>query len=767
MKRILSLVIVAALVLGLLIAPASAAGTFSDVDDPLTLEAVEILHQLGVIDGKPGGIFDPSGTFTRGEFCKMALTVLNRQGEAAAQSSRVIFNDVTASHWALGYINAAARSGEDANPIIQGTGDGRFLPDQAITYGQATAILMRCLGYSDADVGTSGKTWYAGYMLTAKDIGLLDNITELANGDAALTRDTAALLFQNLLFTKPKADDKMFLESQLGGSVSQSQLILSLGDALTGGGYAVRTEEKSYRTFRADLDASFQGQRAKLVLDRNGDVLTLWKDEDFTTQSVRISSAEARYVITDDNTMIKVTADTPVWLSQGSKSTYGEEYTKLAPGATAIFCYDKTDTLAYIYLTSSVQTQKAAVAQPDTAPFAAILPSGEVAVYKNGVLSSLSQVKDYDVGVLDAGAKVLNVTDNKLTGVYENAAPSPVSPSTITVMGHAFPVLDAALDDLVHFKIGDKVTLLLTQDYEVAGVVSPSEVSAVAYGVARIQGSDKDFTATVTLAGSTVELSGAVSSSALSANAAPGRLVAVSSSKAGELTLSYPDLTAPSGSWNVSKGTLGKLTVLPQVAVYDKVEGGALKAVSLSDVTLKTIPASKIFHYATDNAGNVNLLILNDVTGECYTYGLFSKKDVEESGSGSLTTRNAKIFLQNSASEGDGTSFISGRGFSGKVGSYYGIAPSLSTRGGTPLPAASVELRQLATVPRSAFGENTVTVNGTEYPLASNIDLSCYNASAKTWFDSLDDALAYASRLTLYIDRSLDKGGKVRLVVVQ
>ncbi len=770
MKRIFSLVLAAALVLGFSIVPAAAAGTFSDVHGPLASEAVEILHQLGVVDGKPGGVFDPDSSLSRAEFCKMALTVLNRQGEAAAQSSRVIFNDVTATHWALGYINAAARSGEDAHPIIQGTGDGRFLPNDAITYGQATAILMRCLGYTDADVGVGGKTWYAGYLLTAEGVGLLDDIAEPVDGDAALTRSAAAVLFHNLLFASPKEEDKLFLETQLGGSVTGSQLVLSLGEPLSGGGYAVRTDKGSARTFRAGLALSFQGQRAKLVLDRNGDVLTLWRDEDFTTKTVRITSAEARYVLADDGEMVKVPADTPLWLSQGTESTYGEEYTKLAPGATAILCYDKTDALVYIYLTGSTQTQTAAVALPNTRPFAAILPSGEVAVYKNGVLSTMSAVKDYDVGVLDPGAKVLSVSDNKLTGVYENAAPSPVSPSTVTVMGHAFPVLDAALADLTHFKIGDRVTLLLTQDYQVAGVVSPDKVSALAYGVAQVQGSKDDYTATVTLASGgvgKVTLSGKVNISSLSAAAAPGRLVAVSSSKAGELTLTYPDLTPPTSPWSPSKGKLGSLTVLPQAAVYDKVEGGALKAVSLADVTVKSVPADKILHYATDSAGNVNLLILSDVTGECYTYGLLSKRDVDESYGDALSTKNLKVFLQNSAGEGDGTAFIDGQGLSGKLGSYYGVAPSLSNRGGTPLLAASVELRQLGTVPRSAFGTTTVTFNGADYPLASNIDDLCYNASAKTWFSSLDDALAYSSRLTLYFDRSLDAGGKVRLVVAK
>ena len=60
-----------------------------------------------------------------------------------------------------------------------------------------------------------------------------------------------------------------------------------------------------------------------------------------------------------------------------------------------------------------------------------------------------------------------------------------------------------------------------------------------------------------------------------------------------------------------------------------------------------------------------------------------------------------------------------------------------------------------------------MTANGVTYPLAGNIDQCCFNAVSETWFDSLDDALAYASTLTLYYDKAPDQGGKVRLVVAK
>ncbi len=105
-KKLVSSLLCGALLVGLLVSPAAAA--FPDVTDPELSEAVEVLRQLEVVNCKPDGTFDPAGTFTRGEFCKMALTILGRAEERQLYTGRVIFSDVTAAHWALGWINAAA-----------------------------------------------------------------------------------------------------------------------------------------------------------------------------------------------------------------------------------------------------------------------------------------------------------------------------------------------------------------------------------------------------------------------------------------------------------------------------------------------------------------------------------------------------------------------------------------------------------------------------------------------------------------------------------
>ena len=104
-KQCISGLLAAALLAGLVaLAPASAAGgsAFTDITDAAQANAAETLRVLGVVDGTGGSAFNPGGTLTRAEFCKMAVEILGRGDEEPAQRNRTIFTDVGSGHWARG-----------------------------------------------------------------------------------------------------------------------------------------------------------------------------------------------------------------------------------------------------------------------------------------------------------------------------------------------------------------------------------------------------------------------------------------------------------------------------------------------------------------------------------------------------------------------------------------------------------------------------------------------------------------------------------------
>lgn len=769
-KKLISTLLCGALLAGALVSPAAA--TFPDVTDPKLAEAVEVLRQLEVVNGRPDGTFDPAGTFTRGEFCKMALTILGRAEEQQLYAGRVIFSDVTAAHWALGWINAAAAVREGVTPLVRGRGDGTFAPDAPITSGEAVTILMRCLGYTDADMGGEGGSWYAGAMARARSIQLLEGLEGLT-GSETVTRAQAATLFENLLYTKSKDSTDIFLKTVLGGNVGEAQLVLEVkGKALAAGGWALKTDKGSFVTFRDDLSTALQGRMCKPVTDREGNVLALQADEDYTVRAVRIRSAEARYVVTEDGEQLLVKGEVPLWRSGKDQETYTSAYKEITPGSTALFCYDKTDTLVSIYFTADSATAVTAVAKEGSRPFDGAWTDTPTAVYKNGLKASLGDVKPYDVGTFDQRTGVLELSDRKLTGVYENAVPSPVSPDTITVMGcEGIQVLDCALADLSRFHLGDRVTLLLDRQNQVAGVVSPGEAEDKTLGLATVVKGGEDslgqiYTATVTTTGG-LTLKGRVRTNDESMQAAPGKLWEVRSEKLGWLELTTPSSAAVTGDWNVGAMTLGSCKVSPWAAVYDKVEGGQTVEVGVEAVTSATVPADKISFVHLDGAGAVDAVVLRDVTGDAYTYGVTDyvqgSRQINQWGGLSFSTPNT-VTVTNG---GGDTKLVSSVDFGAKGMEYAGLAPALYTRSGETTLAGYRTLTAYTGVHRADFGEDSVDVDGVTWPLAGNIDSCCYNGRSETWFKSLDAALSYASTLTVYCDRSPAEGGKVRLVVVE
>ena len=112
MKQLLTRCAALALALAMVLSltGALAADTvFTDITDPETARNVEVLRMMGVIDGVTATTFEPNGTLTRAQFCKMAVEALGKSDQAVIYQNYTIFPDVKAGFWAAGYINLAVR----------------------------------------------------------------------------------------------------------------------------------------------------------------------------------------------------------------------------------------------------------------------------------------------------------------------------------------------------------------------------------------------------------------------------------------------------------------------------------------------------------------------------------------------------------------------------------------------------------------------------------------------------------------------------------
>lgn len=802
-RRFLSGLLTAALVVGLLVLPpASAAGTsgFTDIADARTADAAEMLRLLGVVDGTGGTSFKPGGTLTRAEFCKMTVEIMGRGGEEPAQRSRTIFTDVGPTYWARGYVNLASSitigggTGEDASAgtrLIMGVGDGTFQPNRPITYGEAVTILMRVLGYSDGDVAT-GTNWYDGYVGLGQSSGLADGLT-ISGGDN-ITRGQAAILFYNLLFTESKGGDQIYLTT-LGGSLENNAIILSTNatadDGTTG---SVLTTSGTYKTDRATFDETLNGTRGQLVLDKEKKLLAVLPEEGSTLRSVTVmGTPEANAIPVLGDETISVTLQTPVYKSDSqSADTYENVWTSLRSGTPLKLCFNGSGQLDYIYMSAGgavVSDDNVLVAKNKPSgtsnPFASLSDGKTPQIFKNGIPADLTDLRQYDVGTYDAGSNTLFVSDLKLTGLYENAYPNSNAPSTVTVMGAEFSVLPSAIPDLAQFKVGDRMTLLLTTTGQVAGAVSTDVAKSNAVGVAKVTagGEGSDGTAEITLLDGLITLKGSTTGS----EKLNGYLVTVSSGRRGYLTLSRVNGKGASGILNLTTGRVGTKALSEGARFFEQVGNGELVEIERSDITVDTVPANKITYVGYDWAGRVDKLVLDDVTGDRYDYGMIyyrpaGPQDVEnavpdpDTGKVPQTYQNGEIRVTNGATGEGGISYVVGSVEGAKSGRYGGIAGSLDTLNGKHRLAGYVPLTSADGIRRSQIDTSTMVLTTNEMVLPISSQVQIYSEATGGWYtvskdasakDNLERALAFSNDMTVYYDRTPGEGGKVRIIVLE
>lgn len=786
-KRLLALLLACAAIAGMLVLPSSAGAatttTFTDIYDTNVAQAAETLRLLGIVSGTGGTAFSPDRALTRAEFCKLAVELMGNGDKVAAQMNRTVFQDVPSTHWARGYIAVATQgtttgSGDTATTtpgIIRGDAYGNFNPDRAITYGEAVTILVRILGYGDSDVGM---VWPDGYLAKAAELEITKGLN--LSADSTITRGQAALMMEHLLFTNGK-DGKQYLTT-LGCTITDETILFDVSATAPDGSSGVKvSQDKVYKTDHAPFSDDLVGRRAKLLLDKDEKIVDIQPSTSGTQKVVTIQSLDydAMKISGGASVSIEKPKDTVVW-KDGKETKYEELYLSgLTAGTQALLQYSASGELEYIFLRSSAKSDSTTRVVKNKPSYSDDLA---YTVYKNGILAKGSDIRQYDVTTYDEANKVMYVSDARITGVYENVYPNRETPATITVMGHEFPVLSSAAADLSTFKIGDTVTLLLSYNGQVAGAVEPSVAKSTTVGTVT---SIKDGRATVTAidlkdsSGKALELSGETSYTGSRADEMIGQLVTVSSASKGRITMSKLTGKGSDAPLSVSEKRMGTTALSDNVKLYEQVGRGTLTQIKLDDITRTTVPADLITYVHKDYAGNADIVVFGDVTGDRYDYGFFkvSTEGGQTGTDGSTTQRMDYVAIVNALQPNGGSKLLMNNGEGLRNSKAGGIVTGPTRMDGKVTLGGYVELLS-ADVKVSAFDMDamTVTTNSMILPISNRV--MCYNETTGEWFSvgegksdedyvkALNLARAFSDNATIYYDKAPDQGGKVRLVVV-
>ena len=197
LKRALSLALASVMLLGMMVIGASAVSIsdFTDQDEIVNKEAVALLVDLGIVNGKSDTNFGATDTLERTALAKMVYIALTGTDDASMYADMNVFSDVTAANcWAAGFINYCY-----SVDVLSGVGGDRFSPYSSLTVAQTAKALLVALGYiPDAEISMyEGNDWAINVMRDAQANRLLDGIGQSAH--SPITRDNAARMIFNAL----------------------------------------------------------------------------------------------------------------------------------------------------------------------------------------------------------------------------------------------------------------------------------------------------------------------------------------------------------------------------------------------------------------------------------------------------------------------------------------------------------------------------------------------------------------------------------------
>ena len=257
------------------------------------------------------------------------------------------------------------------------------------------------------------------------------------------------------------------------------------------------------------------------------------------------------------------------------------------------------------------------------------LPFAPVNVYRNDKTSSSAELNQYDVYYYSESLQTVWIYTRRAAGRITAVAPNASAPTAVTVAGTSYTlgstVVASKVSSLNGGGVGEVVTLLLGMNNEVADVITGEEADSVFYGV--VQSSSRNLVedngADVLQRVAIMCTDGIVRTVNVdkSLNLPKGWLVEINVTPEGENVeaISGKSLT---GKVSADGTTLGSYALADDVQILDTTSEGMAGTVRPSRLSGTNLNALNVRHYTLNENGQINRLILNDVTGDLWTYGV-------------------------------------------------------------------------------------------------------------------------------------------------
>lgn len=385
-------------------------------------------------------------------------------------------------------------------------------------------------------------------------------------------------------------------------------------------------------------------------------------------------------------------------------------------------------------------------------------------VYRSGREANLSQLQSGDVVYYSKSMRTLWAYTSRVTWVYQSdlVTPGTSSPAALIISGKSYPIETSeaayALSNLGPYRNGDTITLLLGRDGGVAAVADAgSTFTGTVYGVISAvvdapytDAGGNSYTAKTVMVSATDGNSYTYPVETKSSFKA-GNLVQITAAAGGEAQVKRLGNASITGKVNAAGTKIGNTPLAENVQILDvNSDGGSVKlyAARLAGMSLN---GDDVKYYKKNAAGEIDTLILNDATGDIYSYGVLT--DVQET--------DLSMALMGGVYQYDvkGTSYVYGT-----EGSLFNLSEGpVKIEGPLQRPSKMSNLKSVKL--NSVDVLTAMTQDNESFPLVDSV--AVYELENGEYHFSSLERVRVGYTLTGYYDRSVADGGRIRVIVAK
>ena len=377
----------------------------------------------------------------------------------------------------------------------------------------------------------------------------------------------------------------------------------------------------------------------------------------------------------------------------------------------------------------------------------------EAVIYrKNKIVTSL-EISKYDVYYYSKLLNTVWLYDDTKSGTVEAISPNRASPSSVMLSGNIYSLEGATakyeFSSLGNFGVGDRVTLLLGKDGNVAGVVPANELeNKLTYGVVLSSGektyTDKDGKAYTSGTITVFTTEGDVCTYQTGSSFNAGRAVKIS---VGDDKVNVTGLSSPSSKSYALKAidAVKNNKFAKDAEIIEYYNSSIYSTVVPSRIAGSEMSYRDIIYYELNADGEIQKLILDDYTGDLVEYGLVTYAEDE-------TYKYILNGTEQSYNSGDSTFFVE------EGPAYFVINGNKISKLGNIKAKVNISV---------ISGNVAYNSSNQGFEIADDVKVYIFDSDDYKYKEYDADVLKSGEYHSLvgYYDKAVENGGRIRIIM--